>query len=182
MRCARGDGDGALAAYRRAIALREALVASRPGVPDYQNGLANSYKNLGVILREMGDLSGADAAFRKATELGDALTRSHPDVPTYQIVHAEGWYNWGLLRQQQGQHEEAVSLFGKSLQHLRAARKTAPKRVAILEHLGIAYEGLIRSLRVLNRSEEAAAAKKMQEIAGPVGDPDRGFPADPFAH
>ena len=73
-----GDGAGALAAYRKGLAIAEALAARDPANYNWQNGLAVSYRNTGDALVIQGDVLGALAAYRKSLGIGEALARIDP--------------------------------------------------------------------------------------------------------
>jgi tetratricopeptide (TPR) repeat protein len=78
-----GNLEGAAAAFREAVALRERLVSERPTDATYQRNLIIAYGNLGDVLgfrtgQNLGDPAGAAAAYEKAVRLAEAATRSDP--------------------------------------------------------------------------------------------------------
>ena len=62
MLVAQGDGAGALAAYRKALAIREALAAHDPANTEWQRDLSVSHNKIGDVLVTQGDGAGALAA------------------------------------------------------------------------------------------------------------------------
>lgn len=85
---ARQSWDGAIAAYR------EALAAS-PKDPTLHN-------RLGVCHERKGDAKAARAAYRRALEL--------------RKDYAEAWNNLGTLDHQRGKYKQAISAYGKAIQ------------------------------------------------------------------
>jgi tetratricopeptide (TPR) repeat protein len=82
-----GDPDGAIAAYRKAVALR----------PRH----AEAHNNLGLLLRRRGDLDEAVDAFRRATAFAPALAAAH--------------YNLGLALAARKAWGDAADAFFESL-------------------------------------------------------------------
>jgi eukaryotic-like serine/threonine-protein kinase len=72
-----GDTAGALASYRKNLALREHLPV------DHQSGedaarLAEAYRLVGVMQQVSNDFSASLATFKRAAEIGEAANRAHP--------------------------------------------------------------------------------------------------------
>ena len=80
--------EEAVAEYRRALALR----------PD----IAETYSNLGIVLREAGQLDEAMTAFHRALGL-------RPDLP-------EAHYNRGITLWERGQPDEAIAAYRRALE------------------------------------------------------------------
>ena len=68
-----GDSEGALASYRKALAIREALAAVEGHSPENQTDLANDYESLGLVLNRVGDNQGALDYFHKDLGIRQAL-------------------------------------------------------------------------------------------------------------
>ncbi len=73
-------------AYFRAI--REKLVAAKPGVASYRFQLAKSISDLGSLRRVKGDIPGAIAFLQQAQQSLERLIRDDPDVPLYRIQYS----------------------------------------------------------------------------------------------
>ncbi len=71
-----GDTAGALRSYRKALELREALLAADPGSPTARREAALSHDKLGVLLEATGDVTGAAAEMRAAMDLLEPLVAS----------------------------------------------------------------------------------------------------------
>ena len=66
MLVAQGDGPGALAAYRKSLAIAEALAARDAANTEWQRDLSVSHERIGNVLVAQGDGPGALAAYRKS--------------------------------------------------------------------------------------------------------------------
>ena len=78
MLVAQGDGPGALAAYRKSLAIREALAARDPANTQWQRDLSVSHDRIGDVLVAQGDGPGALAAYRKSLAIAEALAARDP--------------------------------------------------------------------------------------------------------
>ena len=75
---AQGDGPGALAAYRKGLAIAEALAARDPANTEWQRDLSVSHDRIGDVLVAQGDGPGALAAYRKGLAIAEALAARDP--------------------------------------------------------------------------------------------------------
>ncbi|PYS56886.1 MAG: hypothetical protein DMF74_27470 [Acidobacteria bacterium] len=64
-----GDTSGALASYRKSLAIRRLLAQSDPANTEIQIELAESYERIGDVLRTSGDVSEADHNYQQAINL-----------------------------------------------------------------------------------------------------------------
>jgi tetratricopeptide (TPR) repeat protein/predicted Ser/Thr protein kinase len=114
-RAALGDLDGALAASRKSVALREAYL---PG----SLALALSYTNLGELVSRTGKLDDALAAVRRAV---DILDTKQPDGAYIGYALT----SMGSILIDQGKPAEAVQPLERALR-IRTAQKTEPALLA----------------------------------------------------
>ena len=73
-----GDSASALVSHRKALALREALVAGDPSNTALRRELAWSYMKIGDIVWLDADWNGAQDAYRKARDIDEALSAADP--------------------------------------------------------------------------------------------------------
>jgi tetratricopeptide (TPR) repeat protein len=81
---AQGDGPGALAAYRKGLAIAEALAARDPANAKWQRDLSVSFDRIGDVLVAQGDGPGALAAYRKGLAIRQALAARDPANANWQ--------------------------------------------------------------------------------------------------
>ena len=53
-------------------------------MPEYQNDLAVSHNNLGILYQDTGRAKEAEAAYKEALAIRKILVEKHPEVPEYQ--------------------------------------------------------------------------------------------------
>jgi tetratricopeptide (TPR) repeat protein len=73
-----GDRDGALAAYRAALAIAETLARRDPANTQWQRDLSVSHNRIGDVLFSQGDRNRALTAYRTALAVRETLTRRDP--------------------------------------------------------------------------------------------------------
>jgi eukaryotic-like serine/threonine-protein kinase len=73
-----GDTAGAVESKRKALTLREALVAEDPSNKNYRDLLSESYLNLGKMQRIKGDLAAALLNYRKALAFEEEFAAAEP--------------------------------------------------------------------------------------------------------
>jgi serine/threonine-protein kinase len=91
-----------------AIGCYRELVGVHPNVPDYQQGLAGSYHNLGTVQRDMGELRGADESYRQAIATWSRLLVSQPGIPDYQHGLALSYDDLSAMQSESGDHQGAA--------------------------------------------------------------------------
>jgi non-specific serine/threonine protein kinase/serine/threonine-protein kinase len=73
-----GDSAGALASYRKALAIRETIAAADPGDLANRLELARCHNKVGEMQAKMGDQSSAAASYQKALALAEGLATKDP--------------------------------------------------------------------------------------------------------
>jgi non-specific serine/threonine protein kinase/serine/threonine-protein kinase len=73
-----GDTQGALASYRKALAIRQALAAADPENATNRLELARCHNKVGDVLAKMGNLADASASYREARLLSESLVAQDP--------------------------------------------------------------------------------------------------------
>ena len=81
---AQGDSAGALAAYRKSLAIREVLASRDLPNTSWQRDLSISHNKIGDVLRAQGDGAGALVAYRQSLAIREALAASDPDNTLWQ--------------------------------------------------------------------------------------------------
>jgi len=136
---ARGDYDGAEAAYRESLDMRHRL----QGDNDVDDGIAVTTSNLAVLLYRRGDLEGAAKMMQSAVETLTRLLGADHD----RTIIAEG--NLAAIHAVQGDHEGAAAIYRKILE--RDRRVLGPRHPQVAYALTAYANELLR----LHRSAEA---------------------------
>jgi serine/threonine protein kinase len=131
-----GDRQAALANYRKSIKIGRRLVEQFPRVAEYQDYLALSHHNLGVVLDELEDRDEARAAFEACRAIRKKLVEQFPSVSRYQQVLVTSHGSLGVL--------------------LRDLRDYATARAALEEGLAIAKK-LVEQHPAVPEYQEALA-------------------------
>jgi eukaryotic-like serine/threonine-protein kinase len=107
---AQGDLAGALASYRRNLALQQEIARRRPGDAEVQAQVANTLAFVSVVLERQGDLAGALAERRAFLAIQERLVARDPENPLrlHELAVAQGFV--GLLLAARGERAEARQL------------------------------------------------------------------------
>jgi len=146
---ARTEGEAAVARF-------EALVARRPGVSAYQNGLAMSHIGLGLVLAETSRTDEAVAAYRKAIRLYEALAARYPDVPEYQHGLTNSYNNLGITLGNAGRAEEAAGAYKSAIAIREALCARYPDVAGYQNGLAASYINLSNIFVETGRTDQAA--------------------------
>jgi tetratricopeptide (TPR) repeat protein len=111
-----GELNEALAAYQRALEIRERLVRDNPTVTEYQWGLADSHYSIGNLLCKTGEPNEALASYQRALEIQERLVRDNPTVTEYQSGLASSHNNIGNLLSDTGELKEALAAYQRALE------------------------------------------------------------------
>jgi tetratricopeptide (TPR) repeat protein len=109
-----GQGAKAVAVYRRAVALREALYAAHPNHVEIAIDLEGALNNLGVVLSDIGQRAEAETVYRRAMALGEALYAANP---AHLEMANDLWRvlnNLGNLLSDLGQGAEAEAVYRRA--------------------------------------------------------------------
>ena len=88
-----GDFPGALASFKKGLAILEPLAAANPRNPDIGKELNKSYANMGAMVMSMGDLHGAVDYHRKAVALAEQLVAARPSDTDIREILARSYIN-----------------------------------------------------------------------------------------
>jgi serine/threonine protein kinase/tetratricopeptide (TPR) repeat protein len=86
-----GDTRGALESYRKAMAIRERLVAEAPGDPRTAQQLATVHNRMGRVLRATGDVAAALDHHRLALRIAEDAARALGDVASRRRLVTGHW-------------------------------------------------------------------------------------------
>jgi tetratricopeptide (TPR) repeat protein len=152
-----GDTEKAEASYGQAIATFTQLVAEFPNKPDYQEDLAASYNNLGILLQETGRTSQAERTYHRAIAQYRGLTEQNSQDLKYRRLLAGGYHNLGTLQMHLGMPEAEKNLrLALELQQELVKEPAAP--ASQRQELAHSYDSLGQWLESRGRTQEAVQA------------------------
>ncbi len=109
-----GDTAGALESYRKALAIREKLVASNPSNLQDKVDLATTYSRMGDVLWTIGDTKPALEAYSKAVALGEELIAVKPDDVEISRRLWTTYRRYGYAQAQAGDFDSGVKSFNRA--------------------------------------------------------------------
>jgi serine/threonine-protein kinase len=142
-------------AYERARALFQALVKAHHDVPGYQNDLASTHNDLGVLLDDLGKRDEALEEYQQARRLRRKLVGAHPDVPGYQKDLAKTHNNLGVLLDGLGRRDEALEGYQQARRLRRKLVEAHPDVPGYQNDLAATHNSLGNLLAGLGRRDEA---------------------------
>jgi eukaryotic-like serine/threonine-protein kinase len=149
-----GNSEQALRDYRRAVELREAVVAALPSDMDSRRELAESYVALATLLQNLGD-HGSQEFLNKALSMLKALAASNPGNLKIQSDLARTFQLNGHGSEASGKFPEAVPSFEKSLALYQHLSEADPKESKYLAGLASAHKTLGAALIEVNQLPSA---------------------------
>jgi tetratricopeptide (TPR) repeat protein len=175
-----GPRAEALAAYRRALAIWEELVAADPADAPSRASLAETQTMIGVQSRAGGRPDEAVRAFERALSTTRGLVRDHPAVARYRGDLAWCLNNLGAIQAESGRPDEAVRSHEEALAIREALAREAPadlgRRTQLawcLNDLGNAMDATGRPADALATHRRALAIREGLAAADPSAHPDR---------
>ena len=168
----RGDTEGALINYRKALAIRETLVAVRPNDTEARRELAESCDKLGDISELKGDLSGALELYRRSLSIRSALSEENPTKALLRQDLAISLDSIGDTLVKTGDAQTALDYVRKALAIRQSFSAADPNNLNAKRNLAISYykvadvlaardntnESLENGLKALAEFESLAAA------------------------
>ncbi|HKP11824.1 MAG TPA: hypothetical protein VJZ91_06920, partial [Blastocatellia bacterium] len=133
-----GDTAGALASYRKALAISEALVSDHPSDAGMRRDLLVSTERIGDVLQATGDTAGALEYQRKALGYGQALAANADNPETRRTVMI-GYMKVGELLAQTGDADAALEHFGQSLALAEKSAEADPTGVRARTDLALMH-------------------------------------------
>jgi len=151
-----GRTPEAVDSYRKALAIRETLVAESKGAAQERLDLARNHSRLGESLTRNGDLPGALERQRRSLAIREALAREEPGNVEAQSALSVSYFEIGSTLQSLGDRSGALSNLRNALAIREKLVETHPDRVGFKRGLGNNY-GLIGEV-LLSGGDLAGAA------------------------
>ena len=151
-----GDSAGALASYRKALHIREALAASSPNDIKLRRQLTENYFRMAHALEFTGDLHGALDALRKTLPITEKLAAGKTD-PELTDLFAGSHYFIAVLLSKTGDPAGALENYRQAAAIRQPVLQIQPSNINLRAHLAADYSGMAASLRSLGDPVQAIA-------------------------
>ncbi len=150
-----GDISGAVESYRRAVKLRQAIVAADPLNVQARRELASSYDDLGSTLSVAGDRAGAEEHERKSIQISEALTATDPTNMNFRRDLARGYQQLGRILVGRNDLAGAMEYRLKALALFQRVVDAEPNNQADRRSLSFAHKNVGGLLIVEGKLSEA---------------------------
>ncbi len=141
-------------AGRDALRIREGVEASA----EQDQGLADCYRFMGLVLRSTGKPEAAEHAYRRALDLLDACVARSPSSEEARHDAAQARNNFAIVLKGRGRAREAEALYREALSTLTRLLSDSPARAEYQQTVGSTHNNLGILLEEAGRLEEAEAA------------------------
>jgi serine/threonine protein kinase len=143
-----GRTPEALASYRKALAIREALIDEKKGSAQERLELARNYSRVGeILLKRTGDLPGALRMQRRALAIREALAHDEPGNVEAQSALSVGYFGVGAALEALGDRPGALASLRSAVAIRERLVETHPDSVRFQRGLGNSYGQLGDLLR-----------------------------------
>ncbi len=161
-----GDPLGALASYRKALAIREGLRTASPGNRELVADLAENHWAICVMQSHSGAVKDAVEHCRQAVAIMEKLVDGKPGTVKEMDVMANAYVGLGEVLgspdlQSLGKPKEAVELFTKALAIRQQIKTDDPARLDRRVSVGVTHAKLGAVYQSLNELPAAAEAWRM---------------------
>jgi serine/threonine protein kinase len=153
-----GDTQGALAAHRESLRLRQELAASNPNNHDWQFEVASGLSSVGFLTNASGDTQGASELLRRSIAMLEELARAEPDNAKYRLETLTEYMRFGSVLYDDGQYSEAADYAQRTIKQLEDKTAIDSKNSLATYNLAVAYNFLGRNLTRMNQVKGALAA------------------------
>jgi tetratricopeptide (TPR) repeat protein len=150
--------DGALAAYRGALAIRDQLAAGDPDNGRWQREIALSHTNIGDMLRRQGRWEPALEAYRAALAIQERLAAAEPSNTQLQRDLLMGKQRVGDMLLKQAAYEAAEATYRAALASAERLAGAEPGNVQAQRDFAVSLDKLGNALRDQGKGEAARAA------------------------
>ena len=149
-----GDSAGALATYRKALAIRESLGAALPADVETQRDLVDIYYRMAQVFETIGKFSDALVYFGKAQVLSGRLASGNHD-PILADHYAGTYYFTAMLQEKMGDVASALANYQRGAEIRKQALQFNPNNFWLRSHLLADSTGIARCLAAQKDLEHA---------------------------
>lgn len=153
-----GNNPGALESYRKALAIRESLVAGRQQDVQLQGELVENYFRIANVLESSGNFNGALETVRKALPITQRMAAGTSDPALADHLAGSYYYMAGLLGQT-GDPVGALENYRRAESIREVALQSDRTNLLLNTHLAADYAGMAQSVK---RRGDLAQAIQLQ--------------------
>ena len=157
-----GRGQDAVAQYRKALVLGEALVNDYPNVPVYRSVYASHSYNFGNLLLRMGETHEAETALRKSLDLRKHVSLTAPEDPSHRRSLAAEYERLARLLGERGNRAGSDELFLESLSILERLVADFPDEEVWCGQLANGLSTYSGHLKRCGRADEARQVRRRE--------------------
>lgn len=159
-----GNLPGALAAMRRAVAIREQLAAAAPGARLYLRELSYPLRFLGSLLHELEENDEARQVFARALTLHETLPDAFPEEPEFRNLIARRTRDIGDKLQAMGTMTEAEKAYRMAVAYFEVLSSAFPDDPENLRQLAETFQRIAR-MHTTTRSHNQALAACLEFVS-----------------
>jgi len=159
-----GDANGAIESYRKALAIRESLVAADRNNAQSQLSLSSTHEHLGETVEFTGDIPGALEHHRQALAIRETLAADRNNIRARAEV-ARSLGNIGVCLAKNGQPDQSLEAYQKALAINRESLKADPNDTSAQRRLAVV---LWRIGSLVYRKRDFNGALKNYREAQPI--------------
>jgi tetratricopeptide (TPR) repeat protein len=145
----------ALAAKAKALAILRPLAEANPAIAEFQNKLAISYGNLGVIQLETGKQKESSESLERAIAILQKLVDANPTVTEYQSFLARDYNNLAIDKREAGRPLEALESYERATILRQKLVDNNPAVTIFQSDLAASYSNVAGIRSELNQTREA---------------------------
>jgi serine/threonine protein kinase len=153
-----GDTQGALAAHRESLRLRQELATSKPTKHEWQFEVASGLSSVGFLTNATGDTEGASEMLRQSIAMLEGLAASEPNNARYHMELLTEYMRFGSVLYDDGRYAEAADFARRTIKRLDATAAGELENSLTLYNLAMALNFLGRNLTQLGDVKGALEA------------------------
>jgi serine/threonine protein kinase len=153
-----GSLSDALAAYQKAVEMREAIARATPDDQGNQTELARVLGHTAYVCRELGHWDDAERLYKRALSMWESLCRAHPADPV--MLRAAAWShaNLGAVHLAKNQPQEALRQHQRALQIREGLLRERPAEPSLQSEFASIHYDLALAFSAADRFPEAINA------------------------
>jgi tetratricopeptide (TPR) repeat protein len=145
----------ALRFYEQARDVAEKLVRENPTVTAFQSRWADSYYQIGQLLRDLGQADRATMSLQKSIEIQENLAQTDPDYRNNQYLLALSYMMLGTVQRMSRRFDEGLASLQRACDILAKLIAKDPQNAEFRVHLGECYCYISEQLSASRKSGEA---------------------------